>query len=163
MPFVSNFLTCTTQLLNIFVSNILTCVMRLRNAFCFKGLNLHNVIFNVCLRELLAECLWSANDDKILAISAMGLIWCLLRGLWYQTTHRPSDWQKNTKTAPCHHISHWHIVIWPSRSTSPQYLPLYPHMLHISSVCLGHWLTMLYPIPACQGQGQGHHIKPAHC
>ena len=47
--------------------------MRLLDAFCFKGLNLHNVIFNVCLRELLAECLWSAND-KNLAISVVDLI-----------------------------------------------------------------------------------------
>ena len=131
MPFVSNFLTCTTQLLNIFVSNILTCVMRLRNAFCFKGLNLHNVIFNVCLRELLAECLWSANDDKNLAISAMGLIWCLLRGLWYQTTHRPSDWQKKHKNctmSPHLTLTHCHMAKLVHRSTIPSTIPT--HVTH---------------------------------
>ena len=100
-----------------FVPKISDCVMWLLNA---------------CLEGRLAN---RSGQPMVEIVPSLRLTWCLLtRGLWYQMTHRPSDWQKEQKTALCHRISHCRIVVWPSQPTVPPYLLLYLEMLPISGI-----------------------------
>ena len=116
-------------------------MIQLLSACCFKGLNFHNTaskisncmlrLLNTCLEGLLADC---SGQPVVEIVPSLWLTWYLIRGLWHQITHRPSDWQKEQKVASCHRISHCHVVVWPIQPTVPPYLLLYLEMLPISMI-----------------------------